>query len=83
MPERAWGFESPLEHFKERIDMPPPDLSPKDEELVSQMIETFLHNRSYPHSHSDMKWGFISLLKMFEIKRRLEPYDPIERFGPK
>ena len=46
----AWGFESPLGHFKERIDMPPPDLNQKDEELVSQMIETFLHNRSYPHS---------------------------------
>lgn len=55
---------------KERM-MPPPNLVNEQEILISQMIETFLAgSKEYPKSQSDMKWGMMAVLRMFEIKRR-------------
>jgi hypothetical protein len=61
--------------------MPPPRLNPKDEDLVGQLIETFMagRNGAYPASYSDLTWNFIAVLQMFEVKRRPLPYDPIKK----
>jgi hypothetical protein len=58
--------------------MPPPTLIQEDEVLVHQLIETFMAGRSgaYPASYSDLKWNFIAVLKMFDVKRRPLPYNP-------
>jgi hypothetical protein len=58
--------------------MPPPTLSPADNVLIGQMIETFMagRNGAYPASYSDLTWNFIALIRMFDVKRRPLPYDP-------
>lgn len=60
--------------------MAPPTLGPNDEVLIQQMIETFMAGRSnsYPSSHSDLKWSFISIIRMFDVKRRPLAYDPFK-----
>lgn len=59
--------------------MAPPRLTPDNEKLVKELIATFLHARSgsYPSSHSDMTVGFTAVLRMYEVTRRLAPYDPL------
>lgn len=57
--------------------MPKPDLIYEDEQLVSDLIKTFIEGHKqyrpdlgYPESHSDMKGGMMALLRMFKIERR-------------
>lgn len=56
--------------------MPPLNLTQRDEDLVKEVIATFLQGRGYPSSHSDMHAGLVAVLRMYEITRRLAPYDP-------
>lgn len=56
--------------------MPPPSLKPEDEFLISAMVNTFrasCGNGGEPKSFSDMKWGMMGILTMFEVKLRPLP----------
>ena len=62
--------------------MPKRSLSHEYAALESQIIETLIAGHkewrpdlSYPESHSDMQGAVRGLLRMFEVKRRVLPFD--------